>query len=173
MHYTIPDGFTVFGFVWALVASLVSPLFGETLPFTGMYDAVVGACAGAGAIAIIGWLGEVVLRREAMGFGDVTLMAMIGAHLGPERALLTIFAGAALGAVLFAPLAVVIRARRERSPAKGVDVSRVASDVTLAEKSDATLPLVPFGVFLAPGALIALLWGRDLIDWYLKGVLGL
>ena len=34
-------------------------------------------------------------------------------------------------------------------------------------------PLVPFGVFLAPAAMLALLWGQSLIDWYLHGVMGL
>ena len=46
------------------------------------YDALIGACVGAGAISIVGWLGEVALRKEAMGFGDVTLMAVVGAALG-------------------------------------------------------------------------------------------
>ena len=47
--------------------------------FANPYDALIGACVGAGAISIIGWLGEVVLKKEAMGFGDVTLMAVVGA----------------------------------------------------------------------------------------------
>ena len=55
--------------------------------FASPYDALVGACAGAGMIAIVGWLGEVVTKREAMGLGDVTLMAFVGAALGPTRAL--------------------------------------------------------------------------------------
>ena len=41
-------------------------------------SAIIGACAGAGAIAIVGWLGEVAMKKEAMGFGDVTLMAVVG-----------------------------------------------------------------------------------------------
>ena len=45
---------------------------------------MIGACTGAGAIAIAGWLGEVALQREAMGFGDVTLMAVIGAVAADE-----------------------------------------------------------------------------------------
>ncbi len=71
-------------------------------PFAGPYDALIGACAGAGAIAIVGWLGEVALKKEAMGFGDVTLMAVVGGALGPGRALLAIFLGAMAGAIAFA-----------------------------------------------------------------------
>ena len=70
-------------------------------PFATPWDALIGACAGAGAIAIVGWLGEVVLKKEAMGFGDVTLMAVVGAALGPGRTLLVIFLGAAVGAIAF------------------------------------------------------------------------
>jgi len=152
----IPDGFTVFGFFFALVAAAVGTMIGETLPFATLYDSVIGACVGAGAIAIVGWLGELVLKKEAMGFGDVTLMAMAGAYLGPGRTLLTIFIGAFLGAVGF--LAIVypiawLRARR--------------AGTAFAP------PLVPFGVFLAPATLIALLWGNQLMHWYAHNMLGL
>ncbi|MDP9264668.1 MAG: prepilin peptidase, partial [Chloroflexota bacterium] len=72
-HYIIPDGFTVFGFFFALVMGVIGAVLGETLPFASLYDSIIGACVGAGAIAIIGWLGELALKKEAMGFGDVTL----------------------------------------------------------------------------------------------------
>ena len=155
-HYLIPDGFTAFGLGWGLLAAAVGTVTGETAPFVGLYDALIGACAGAGAIAITGWLGELALKKEAMGFGDVTLMAAVGAHLGAGRTLLTVFLGALLGAVVFA--VIVFPVERIRSKRRGV-----AFDP----------PLVPFGVFLAPAAMIALLWGQALIDWYRIGVLGL
>ena len=83
--------------------------------FAGPYDALVGACAGAGLIAIIGWLGEAALKREAMGMGDMTLMAFVGAALGPARAIATVFLGATIGAVAFLaivyPVALLRRGR--------------------------------------------------------------
>lgn len=155
-HYVIPDGFTVFGFLWGLAAAGVGLATGETAPFAGLYDAIMGACVGAGAIAIVGWLGEVTLKKEAMGFGDVTLMAMAGAYLGPQRVLLGVFLGAFLGAASFLvivfPIAWVLSRRRGEA---------------------FSVPLVPFGVFLAPAAMISLLWGGALIDWYVHGVLRL
>ncbi|HEX5436529.1 MAG TPA: prepilin peptidase [Gemmatimonadaceae bacterium] len=157
MHYIIPDGFTAFGLIWALLAAAVGLFVGSAPLFAGLYDAIIGACVGAGAIAIVGWLGEMAFKKEAMGFGDVTLMAMVGAHLGPGRTLLTIFLGAALGAVSF--LVVVLPVTAIRSRRRGEETVE--------------LPLVPFGVFLAPAAMIALLWGQALLDWYLHGVLGL
>ena len=148
-HYVIPDGFTVFGFVWVLATAFVGELTGDLGPFAGAADALIGACAGAGAIAIAGWLGEVAFKKEAMGFGDVTLMAVVGGALGPWRALLTVFVAAFLGALLF--LLVVypvgaLRARREGHPFEA--------------------PMIPFGVFLAPAALVTLLWGSALVAWY-------
>ena len=154
-RYLIPDGFTVFGLIWVMVTAVIAIFVNETSPFAGAYSAILGACAGAGAIAIAGWLGEVILKAmgredaEAMGFGDVTLMAVVGAAVGPHRALMTIFLGAFLATVIFIPLIMPIvwmRAKR-----KGIEFEK---------------PLVPFGVFLAPAAVIALLWGDRLIAAY-------
>ncbi|HEY8312011.1 MAG TPA: prepilin peptidase [Gemmatimonadaceae bacterium] len=152
-HYVIPDGFTIFGLVWLIALSLIAVFTRSPSAFASPYDAMMGALVGAGAIAIAGWLGEAALKREAMGFGDVTLMAVVGAALGPQRALLTVFIGAALGVIVF--LAVVLPVSRMRSP------------VTAEATESASLPLVPFGVFLAPAAIIALFYGDTLINWYL------
>ncbi len=153
-HYLIPDGFTISGLVLALLGAFVGAFLGDRGPFAGPVDAIFGACVGAGAITIIGWLGEVVMKREAMGFGDSTLMAMAGASLGSARALLTIFVGAALAAIIF--LLVVAPVGYIRARAKGTAFEA---------------PLVPFGVFLAPAALLTLIWGFPLINWYLDRIL--
>ncbi len=154
-HYVIPDGYTIPGLVWTLATSVavlfIDPVSPYASPFAGPYDALIGACVGAGAISIVGWLGEASLKKEAMGFGDVTLMAFVGSALGVGRTLLAIFIGAAIGAVVF--LLIVLPFTRIRSES-GTESSK--------------LPLVPFGVFLAPAAFIALLWGNDMIDWYRK-----
>lgn len=156
-HYLIPDGFTVSGLLWSLGTALIAPFFVDAPLFAGPYDALIGACAGAGLIAIIGWLGESALKREAMGMGDMTLMAFVGAALGPARALATVFVGATLGAVIF--LAVVY-------PVAFLRRGRVASQTELAlgEPEELSLPLVPFGVFLAPAAVIMLFFGDQLLQ---------
>jgi leader peptidase (prepilin peptidase)/N-methyltransferase len=152
-HYLIPDGFTVFGLIFVAVTAIVALALGETGPFAGPYDALVGACTGAGAIAIAGWLGEVATKKEAMGFGDVTLMAVVGGALGPGRSLLTVFVGALIGAVTF--LLVVFPLVWARDRRRGVPFAP---------------PQVPFGVFLAPAAMLVLLWGNRAIDWYLQQI---
>src|SRR5687768_1310197 len=122
-RYLIPDGFTVFLLLWGLVTSVVAWGREEPTVFAAPYAALIGACSGAGAIAIIGWLGERVFKKEAMGFGDVTMMAGVGAALGPERALLTIIVGAFLGAVasvtILVPAAYVLHRRRTAGAGAG------------------------------------------------------
>jgi leader peptidase (prepilin peptidase)/N-methyltransferase len=156
-HYLIPDGFTLSGLGFALVTSVLAFFRGETLLFATPYDALVGACAGAGMIAIVGWLGEVVTKREAMGLGDVTLMAVVGAALGPTRALITVFLGATLGAVAFAGVVIPVALLRRGH-------SREQTELALGSTPFET-PLVPFGVFLAPAALLTLFWGDALLGW--------
>jgi leader peptidase (prepilin peptidase) / N-methyltransferase len=156
-HYLIPDGFTLFGLMFALLTSVVAFFRGEFLVFATPYDALVGACAGAGMIAIVGWLGEVVTKREAMGLGDVTLMAFVGAALGPTRALITVFVGATLGAVAFAAIVIPIALLRRGH-------AREQTELALGTPPFET-PLVPFGVFLAPAALLTLFWGDALLAW--------
>ena len=73
---------------------------------------------------------------EAMGGGDIKMMAMLGAFLGWQGALLTIFLGALIGTLVFLPIAY----RSER--------------------------LVPFGVFLAIGGVVGVLAGPELIELY-------
>jgi leader peptidase (prepilin peptidase) / N-methyltransferase len=148
-HYVIPDGFTVFGLLFVLVTSVIAFFNGTTEQwFATPIDAMYGACAGAGFIAIIGWLGEVALKKEAMGFGDATLMAVVGAAIGPTRAIITVFVAAALGAVTF--LAVVYPIAYVRAKRQGKEFEP---------------PLVPFGVFLAPAAVVMLLGGNALMEW--------
>lgn len=165
-HYLIPDGFTVFGLLWMLLTSVLGLYMVDTEMvqplFVGPYDALVGACAGAGLIAIVGWLGEVTLKREAMGMGDVTLMAFVGAALGPSRAIVTVFAGALIGAVTFVAVVYPV-ARARQSSLRSTEQTELALDGGGFEA-----PLVPFGVFLAPAALVTLLWGDTMLAWLLR-----
>jgi leader peptidase (prepilin peptidase) / N-methyltransferase len=170
-YYLIPDGFTVFGLFWVLALSLVGFFSGEPSHFATPYDALIGACTGAGMIAIVGWLGEVALRREAMGLGDVTLMAFVGAALGPSRALITVFVGATLAAIVFVAVVypVVAWHRRSRLPRRTAQQTELAlggRNGSAAAPLDA--PLVPFGVFLAPAAMLTLLWGDELLAWIVQ-----
>jgi leader peptidase (prepilin peptidase)/N-methyltransferase len=155
--YLIPDGFTLSGLVIVLLTGAIGFVRGDASPFATPYDAIIGACAGAGMIAIIGWIGEIAMGKEAMGLGDVTLMAFVGGALGPQRAITTVFLGAVLGMIAWIGIIAPITWMR-RAPARGAQ-----TELALGGAAAAVMPLVPFGVFLAPAAVINLIWGEQLM----------
>lgn len=132
--YIIPDQFSVGGTVVGLA---LAPLAGGP----ALTDAALGAGLGLGLLWLIAWLGRIAFGKDAMGGGDIKMMGMVGAFVGPAGVIVTLFAGSLLGSVIFGPIS--LRTGR----------------------------LVPFGVFLALGAGIAYGWGDALIEWYLHTVL--
>jgi leader peptidase (prepilin peptidase)/N-methyltransferase len=128
-HYLIPDEFTWGGLGIGLGLSLVGG-------WQGFLQAVIGAAVGFGLLYAVGAAGRWLFKEEAMGGGDIKMMAMVGSFVGWKGVLLTIFAGALLGTLIFVPLSL----RKKR--------------------------LVPFGVFLAVGAAVAFVWGDAIIEWY-------
>jgi leader peptidase (prepilin peptidase)/N-methyltransferase len=160
-HFLIPDGFTVFGLFFVLLTSLIALYLGQAEPFARPWDAILGMCVGAGAISIVGWLGEVWLKRPAMGFGDVTLMAVVGAAVGPTRSLLTIFIAAVLAPIVLLAIVYPLSAR-------GLADDMGQTELPLETGGSWRKRELPFGVFLAPAALIALLYGDAIIGWYLQ-----
>jgi len=134
--YIIPDEFSLGGLVLGLALAftpagitVLQSVAGAALGFTLLY-----------ATAVVGewWLG-----KPAMGGGDIKMMAMVGAFLGPVGALLTIFLGALVGSIIFLPVS--LRSGK----------------------------LVPFGIFLAVGAAVTEVWGGAIIGWYQVSMLGL
>ena len=161
-HMIIPDAFTIGGAAVGVVLSFALPSLHDQAHGVFMVEAlrstqqaVLGLFVGSALVLWIALFAEAILKKEAMGFGDTTLMAMVGAALGPGRALLTIFAGAFIAAVVF--LLAVYPVVWVRSRRRGTALE---------------VPLVPFGVFLSPAALLTLLWGDALIRWYLERMLG-
>lgn len=151
-HYVIPDEFTWGGLVLGL---------GLALPqgWGVLRDAAIGAGVGLALLLAIAWAGEKVFRKEAMGGGDIKMMAMVGAFVGWKGVLLTVFLGALIGTVVFIPLAWLTRHHPhwQREP---------------ASEHEGGLPLVPFGIFLAGGAAVTFVVGDSLIVWYWRAVLG-
>jgi leader peptidase (prepilin peptidase)/N-methyltransferase len=103
---------------------------------------IAGAIVGGGLL----WAAaEVYLRFrgiEGMGFGDVKLMAMVGAFLGAPLALLTIMLGSVFGSVM------------------GLIFIRMADQTREYE--------LPFGTFLSFAGIVAVLYGEDLVRWYVE-----
>jgi leader peptidase (prepilin peptidase)/N-methyltransferase len=150
----LPDAVNYTGLAIGLAISLfTTPVDGSALwlsnrifdmpppaPALSLADAVLGAVAGGGLLWVVSEVYFRVRGREGMGLGDVKMMMMAGAFLGPKRTVLTILVGSLLGALLGI---VFIVARRK------------TSDYEL-----------PFGTFLGAAALLVVFFGTPLVVWY-------
>jgi len=99
-------------------------------------DATLGALLPAGL-----FLAVFFLSRGGMGLGDVKLVAMIGAFLGWQLALLTILSAAVAGSLVGVAMMLFLGKGRKTA--------------------------VPFGPFLSLGAVVSLAWGTQILHWYL------
>jgi leader peptidase (prepilin peptidase)/N-methyltransferase len=129
-EYIIPNEFTWGGLIIGLILSAAGGLHALLL-------ALLGAVVGFAILWLVGVVGKLAFKEEAMGGGDIKMMAMVGAFLGWQGVLLTIFLGAVFGTAIFLPLALVGKKK-----------------------------LVPFGVFLAVGAAVTFVLGPAIIQWY-------
>jgi leader peptidase (prepilin peptidase)/N-methyltransferase len=180
----LPDAMTLPGLALGVLFSLVVPvndLASRIMPglvsptlrgqiswqWWSLADSLLGAAVGAsflyGAAAIY-------LRArgvEGMGFGDVKLMAMIGAFLGTKLTVLTIFAASLAGSLfgLSTVLAVWLK-RTRRNQARGT--SRVAAQRRAWQSARLALRYyeMPFGVFLGGMAILSFFFGNRLLHWY-------
>jgi leader peptidase (prepilin peptidase)/N-methyltransferase len=129
-EYIIPNEFTLGGLAIGLLFSLAGGV-------ASVGAALLGAAVGFGVLWLVGTAGTWVFKEDAMGGGDIKMMAMVGSFLGWQGVLLTIFLGAFLGSLVFVPLLIVGQRK-----------------------------LVPFGIFLAVGAALSYLFGPMMVGWY-------
>jgi len=139
-HQLLPDLITLPGFAVGLAVAWYNPFLGDP-GWPRVVASVTGAALGSGVLWGIGALYSRLRGVEAMGFGDVKMMALVGAFTGPAGVAVTLFAASIVGAVTGLVLI----------PLKGKTLQNA----------------LPFGCFLAPAALAALLWGRALVAAYL------
>ncbi len=98
-HQIIPDIFSLSLIVAGLSASPFNPLFDGPV-FSRLLSSISGGIAGGGTLLAIGYAGEKILKKEAMGGGDVKLLAGMGCFLGAPRTFSTLFIAALLGSVI-------------------------------------------------------------------------
>jgi leader peptidase (prepilin peptidase)/N-methyltransferase len=181
--FLLPDKLTLTGLALGIVFSLLVPvndlatqmLNNASLPLSSdvswrlfsLLDSVVGAMVGA---SFIYGAGAIYLRArgiEGMGFGDVKLMAMVGAFLGLKLTIFTIFAASIAGSLFgVATLLAVWRKRTRRRIAH----HQPASEARKRAWESAMIALrrhqMPFGVFLGGMAILALFFGNSFMQWY-------
>ncbi len=170
-HFEIPDEISIGGIVLApLVASALPRLHastwlanelsaGKSVDRTGAFLAsLAGIAVGGGILLAIGWVGKRVFRRDAMGLGDVKLLAAGGGFVGPGGAVLALLLGSLVasvaGAINIARFFCLSRARaRARGTAKRV--SRSLASARIAGR------YLPFGPYLGIGIGIVLVAWKD------------
>jgi leader peptidase (prepilin peptidase)/N-methyltransferase len=159
-HMILPNAITYPGIVFALVARVTIPyllgsphfddlpglmegvLSGMPIWAASLIGALIGALAGGGSLWLMGWIWERLRGVQAMGLGDVKMMFMVGAYLGWRLTILTIFLGVLSGSLI--GVALMVR----------------------QGKKDMQM-LLPFGIFLGIGSIIALLIGPHIVEWYM------
>lgn len=134
-NFILPDVITLPGII---VGLLVQPF----LSWSTLVEALVGVIGGSLALYAVGWIWELVKGVWGMGIGDVKMIAMVGAFLGWQGVVFTLFVGSMSGAAVGLGLLAAGRLNQEAK--------------------------LPFGVFLAFGALVYLFMGRAIIITYLQ-----
>ncbi|HEY1802441.1 MAG TPA: prepilin peptidase [Terriglobales bacterium] len=183
--FLLPDKLTLPGLGLGLVFSLFVPvndLASQLLPgvvnlpasssisahLFSFCDSALGAIVGA---SFIYGAGAIYLRArgvEGMGFGDVKLMAMVGAFLGIKLTIFTIFTASIAGSLfglwtLFAVWMKRTRRRMERNHEPAREARRHAwTSAAIALRNYQ----MPFGVFLGSMAMVALFYGNQFLRWY-------
>ncbi len=131
-HRILPDVITLPGILLGLLLSFVLP--------PGWRDSVIGLIAGGGVLWLMGEAYFRIRGEEGMGFGDVKMLAMIGAFLGWKLMLLTLVLSSFMGSIVGIAMIVLHR-----------------GDMKYA---------LPFGTFLAAGAIVAASVGDPIVAWY-------
>ena len=134
----IPDGITLPAIVIGLVVSAIFPqIHGQETRVSGFLQSFLGMLAGGGFLYVVGTVAEWVLKKEAMGGGDVKLLAAVGAVIGWRGVVWTIFVASFVGSI-----------------------GGLYLRLTKGEE------LIPFGPYLALGAFLYLFVGPTAIEWY-------
>lgn len=145
------------------------------MPEVGLRSSLLGALGGAGFLFLTGEAYLLVRRREGVGLGNVFLIGMVGAFLGWQGVLFTLFVGSICGAIGGIALALsggIPAPSADRTPAAIAEVTGVRRGTAAPEDASAA-PLmrteIPFGPFLALAAAIFALFQPQLIRWYFSG----
>jgi leader peptidase (prepilin peptidase) / N-methyltransferase len=133
-HQIIPNVITLPGIPLGLLAGLVSG-------GPPVLDRMIGTLAGAGFLYLVLFYGSALYGQDAMGEGDLNLIAMVGAFLGWRSMIVTILVGCLSGSAIGLALIGLGRLRRREH--------------------------IPFGPFLSLGAVVALFFGDRLVALYL------
>lgn len=142
-HMIIPDRVTVGGMAIGLACSIVFPsLHGGDTWRQGVISSLIGLALGVGLLWTVAILGKAVFKKDAMGFGDVKLLGALGAFLGWQAVLFTVFLSSLIGSLV--GIWLIVSGRK------------------------AWQSRIPYGPYLALGAVVWILWGVAWVELYLN-----
>ncbi len=172
--WTIPNEITLPGVPVGLGLSVVAML----VPTVGLrvvhpFDALAGIALGFGILYALDRIAILVLKKPGMGFGDVKLMAMLGAFIGWQGVLGTLMLASILGSAI--GLSMILYFKMKGAPDAAAATPNVDAGEGMSEKdeeSDDGISLgahyLPFGPYIAIAGLVYLFVGPELIAWYLQ-----
>ena len=126
----------------SLSGIVVGFIFSFFLPWQSWTNSLLGILLGGGSLLLVAYGYQWLTGKDGMGGGDIKLLAMMGAFLGWKSVLFIVFASSLIGSV-------------------------VGVTIMLVQKKDSKLA-IPFGPYLAFGAVLYIFYGRQLIQWYLN-----
>ena len=137
-HLIIPDRVTLGGIAAGFILSAIAPsLHGQTSWLGGLMFSSLGIAIGWGSLWGMGAIGKLILKKDAMGFGDVKLLGAIGAFLGWRAVLFNIFISSLIGSIVGITL-VITKQKKMQSK-------------------------IPYGPYIALAAVLWILWG---VTWW-------
>ena len=142
-HYIIPNVLIVTGLILGSV--IVCAIAYQRADVWYLLTRLIGAVAGWTVLWLIAVIGSAILRKKAMGGGDLNLMALNGLFLGAWSELVMVIAFSALGGAIVGSALIIAGRKSRQSP-------------------------IPYGPFLAGAAVLVLLWGDRLWSTYLRFV---
>ena len=183
-HMIIPDAFTLWlGVAGVLLSCAVPSLHGRQhelfviASLRAAVDSVTGLLVGSGLVLWIALVAEAVLKKEAMGFGDVKFVGAIGAFTGWTGAVAAVFGGAVIGTLWFGFALLWQGLFRARPSAGSPPVPAADAGAPAPAPAPLTGPApigfgvhVPFGPMLAAGGLLYFLVAHRWIDAYFASI---
>lgn len=167
-HMIIPDVFTIGGAAAGLLLSIALPaLHGQThdlfliSSIRSVQQSVLGLFVGSALVLWIALFAEAILKKEAMGFGDVKFLGALGAFVGWKGAVFGMFGGAMLGCVWFivATLVQKITGQKAAAGLRAENPDGQPTELGLGAH-------VPFGPMLGVAALIYFFGAHRWVDAY-------
>lgn len=154
-HMIIPDIFSIGGMLLGVMVSIFIPQLhgfsqgGMEAHWYSWIESMLGIFVGTSMIYWIATIGEIILKKPAMGEGDVKFLAAIGAFTGWQGALFSLFGGAFIGTIIILPYLLIQQ---------------------LKQPKELKLQELPFGPFLAIGAIVYFLWLNNFVDAYFSQI---